>query len=86
MYRNNYITRPPKMYSSTTDKVNKLDNKIMDKVGLQRAYDTKSGLYQHGNNSYIAGSRDFRDCVDDLNYCLIRELKIVRDMKKLKSI
>ena len=65
MYRNNYITRPPKMYSSTTDKVNKLDNKIMDKVGLKRAYETKSGLYQHGNNLYIAGTRDFRDVIDD---------------------
>lgn len=66
MYRNNYITRPPKMSSSTTEKVNKLDNKIMDKVGLQRAYDTQSGLYQHGNNLYIAGTRDFRDVMDDL--------------------
>ena len=65
MYRNNYITRPPKMYSSTTDKVNKLDNKIMDKVGLKRAYETKSGLYRHGNNLYIAGTREFRDVVDD---------------------
>ena len=40
---------------------------ISDEEGLKRAYDTKYGLYQHYNELFIAGTRDFpTDHLDDL--------------------
>ena len=40
---------------------------IPDEEGLKRAYDTRDGLYQHYNKSFIAGTKDFPvDHIDDL--------------------
>ena len=40
---------------------------ITDEEGLENAYEAKYGLYQHYNNLFIAGTRDFpRDHIDDL--------------------
>ena len=40
---------------------------IFDEEGLKRAYDTRGGLYQHYNKSFIAGTKDFpQDHIDDL--------------------
>ena len=40
---------------------------ISDEEGLKRAYDTRDGLYQHYNNIFIAGTKDFpQDHIDDL--------------------
>ena len=40
---------------------------ITDEEGLKRAYDTKYGLYQHYNELFIAGTKDFpTDHIDDL--------------------
>ena len=39
---------------------------ITDEEGLNRAYDTKDGLYQHYNKLFIAGTKDKIDFVDDL--------------------
>ena len=40
---------------------------ITDEEGLKRAYETKDGLYQHYDNLYIAGTKDFPvDHIDDL--------------------
>ena len=40
---------------------------ITDEEGLKRAYETKDGLYQHYNKSFIAGTKDFpQDHIDDL--------------------
>ena len=40
---------------------------ISDEEGLKRACDTRDGLYQHYNNLFIAGTKDFPvDHIDDL--------------------
>ena len=39
---------------------------ISDEEGLNRAYNTKDGLYQHYNKSSIAGTKDPTDMIDDL--------------------
>ena len=40
---------------------------ITDEGGLKRAYETKYGFYQHYNNLFIAGTKDFpNDHIDDL--------------------
>ena len=40
---------------------------ISDEEGLKRAYDTKYGLYQHYNELFIAGTKNFpQDHLDDL--------------------
>lgn len=40
---------------------------ITDQEGLNKAYETKDGLYQHYNKLFIAGTRDFPgDAIDDL--------------------
>ena len=39
---------------------------ISDEEGLNRAYNTKDGLYQHYNKLFIAGTKDPIDMVDDL--------------------
>ena len=39
---------------------------ITDEEGLKRAYETKHCLYQHYNESYIAGTKDPTDMADDL--------------------
>ena len=39
---------------------------VTDQEGLNRAYDTKDGLYQHYNKLFIAGTKDKIDFVDDL--------------------
>ena len=40
---------------------------ITDEEGLERAYETKYGLYQHYNKLFIAGTKDFPvDHIDDL--------------------
>ena len=40
---------------------------ISDEEGLERAYDTQDGLYQHFNKLFIAGTKDFpQDHIDDL--------------------
>ena len=39
---------------------------ISDEEGLNRAYNTKDGLYQHYNKLFIAGTKDPVDMVDDL--------------------
>ena len=39
---------------------------ITDEAGLKRACDTKDGLYQHYNELFIAGTKDFpQDHMDD---------------------
>ena len=39
---------------------------ITDEEGLKRAYETKDGLYQHCNKTFIAGAKDFpQDHIDD---------------------
>ena len=39
---------------------------ISDEEGLKRAYGTKDGLYQHYNNLFVAGTKDFPvDHIDD---------------------
>ena len=39
---------------------------ISDEEGLERAYDTRGGLYQHYNKLFIAGTKDFpQDHTDD---------------------
>ena len=39
---------------------------ITDEEGLKRAYEAKDGLYQHYNNLFIAGTKDFPvDHTDD---------------------
>jgi pimeloyl-ACP methyl ester carboxylesterase len=63
MYKNYYGSS---INSPSTNKIIKRDNKLLDKIGLQRAYDTPEGLYQHGGNLYIAGTKSFRDVIDDL--------------------
>ena len=40
---------------------------ITDEEGLKRAYETKDGLYQHYNKTFIAGTKDFpTDHIDEL--------------------
>ena len=40
---------------------------ITDEEGLNHAYETKDGLYQHGNKLFIAWTKDFpTDHTDDL--------------------
>ena len=39
---------------------------ISDEEGLNRAYNTKDGLYQHCNKLFIAGTKDPIDMTDDL--------------------
>ena len=63
MYKKNNINYLPRSPEITYAKPK---NTMPDKIGLQRAYKTPSGLYQRGNNLYIAGTRDFRDVIDDL--------------------
>jgi hypothetical protein len=58
MYKNKYATG----LIPRSDR----NNKLQDKIGLQRAYDTREGLYQHGGNLYIAGTKSFGDVIDDL--------------------
>ena len=39
---------------------------ISDEGGLKRAYETKDGLYQHCNELFIAGTKNFpQDHIDD---------------------
>ena len=41
---------------------------VTDEDGLKRAYETKDGLYQHYNQLFIAGTKDFPiDHTDGLN-------------------
>jgi hypothetical protein len=63
MYKNSYGCS---IISPSTNKIIKRDNKLQDKIGLQRAYDTPEGLYQHNGNLCIAGTKSFRDVIDDL--------------------
>ena len=41
---------------------------ITDEEGLNRAYNTRDGLYQHYNKLFISGTKDSIDVVDDLKW------------------
>ena len=42
---------------------------IIDEEGLRLAYESKDGLYQHYDNSFIAGTNDFpQDHIDDWKF------------------
>ena len=64
MYKNNFSQ--PNIISPTRNKVNKLSGKLLDRIGLEQAYKTDKGIYQHGKNLYIAGTKSFGDVIDDL--------------------
>jgi len=46
--------------------VETIDLKMTDKEGLQRAYNTKDGVYIFGNRMYLAGSKSLNDWKDDV--------------------
>jgi hypothetical protein len=61
-------------------------NQLEDKIGLQRAYDTPEGLYQHNGNLYIAGTKSFRDVIDDLKLPFDGGAKNAQRYADLKNI
>lgn len=42
------------------------DDEMSDQQGLDEAYKTPEGVYVAGNTEYVAGTKSFRDAVDDL--------------------
>ena len=61
---------------------------ISDEEGLERAYDTRDGLYQHYNTLFIAGTKDFpADHIDDLKLPFDDTLnKIKKEVEMLMHI
>ena len=41
---------------------------VTDAEGLQKAYDSKDGLYSYSNRLYVAGTRDANDWMEDIRY------------------
>ena len=52
--------------SNRQQKIVKQLRDITDEEGLNRAYNTRDGLYQHYNKLFISGTKDPIDVVDDL--------------------
>ena len=65
---------------------NRKDRPMYDRTGLERAYQTRDGLYQHGNNLYVAGTRDFRDVIDDLKLPFDRGAKNSKRYAAVKKV
>ena len=62
MYKNNYNT-----YNLPSNGLNvNYAGRTLDKVGLQKAYNRKDGLYQSGDVLYVAGTKSFGDVWDDV--------------------
>ena len=60
------LPRLPEISSGRTDYRVPKERQVSDAEGLKRAYSYGRGLYQKGNNLYIAGTKDARDVLDDL--------------------